>query len=410
MSNPVPKLCFHKSSLRFYIWIDGRRVYLGKGKSADKIPSAVHRKYKRAIAKWAVEEPVTPEILPDDLTILELVDSFLDWAEKEYPESNEADCLELSTRTLCNLFGETAANKFGPLKLIAYQQALVDEGKLTRQGINKRVNHIRRIFNWAVSREVVPFVLAHSLTTVRPLRRGRTSAPEAREIPPVPDEVVKATLPHLSPPIAAMVSVQRLTGMRPGEVCRLTMDQMDRSNPECWIYDPNQHKTAWRGKVRRIVLDKASIEFLQPWLRDDGKPLFSPSERVAALNAEKRTRRRTRVQPSQMSRAKESPRKRAGDAYTPDSYGNCIKKVCETHRIPHWSPNQLRKANGQEVRARFDLSHAQAVLGHSDARTTATHYAREDLKKATRVAEVMAKESIGWRPVTSGTAAPEETD
>ena len=398
MSNQIPKLCFHKSTQRFYIWVDGKRVYLGKGESASKVPDPIQRIYKRAIAKWAVDEPVMPQILPEDLTILELVDSFLDWADKEYPKSNEADCLELSTRTLCNLFGETAANKFGPMKLGAYQQALVDEGKLTRQGINKRVNHIRRIFNWAVSREVVPFVLAHSLTTVRPLRQGRTTAPEAREIPPVPDEVVRATLQYLPPPLAAMVSVQRLTGMRPGEVCRLTMDQINRSNPECWIYGPKHHKTAWRGKDRRIVLDKASMEFLQPWLREDDKPLFSPAQRVAAMNAEKRTRRRTKVQPSQMSRAKENPRKKAGEAYTPDSYGNCIKAACEKHKIPHWSPNQLRKANGQEVRDRFDLSHAQAVLGHADARTTATHYAREDLRKATRVAEVMARESVGWRP------------
>ena len=104
MSNQIPKLCFHKSSLRFYIWIDGRRVYLGKGQSASKTPGIIQRKYKRAIAKWAVDEPVTPQILPEDLTILELVDSFLDWADKEYPKSNEADCLELSTRTFCNLF------------------------------------------------------------------------------------------------------------------------------------------------------------------------------------------------------------------------------------------------------------------------------------------------------------------
>ena len=145
-------------------------------------------------------------------------------------------------------------------------------------------------------------------------------------------------------------------------------------------------------------MDKASMEFLQPWLREDDKPLFSPAQRVAAMNAEKRTRRRTKVQPSQISRAKENPRKKAGEAYTPDSYGNCIKAACEKHKIPHWSPNQLRKANGQEVRDRFDLSHAQAVLGHADARTTATHYAREDLRKATRVAEVMARESVAWRP------------
>jgi integrase len=43
----------------------------------------------------------------------------------------------------------------------------------------------------------------------------------------VDDATVEATLPHLGPVVRDMVQLQRLTGMRPGEVCGTTWAEID---------------------------------------------------------------------------------------------------------------------------------------------------------------------------------------
>jgi integrase len=123
--------------------------------------------------------------------------------------------------------------------------------------------------------------------------------------------------------------------------------------------------------------------------------------------AEQRTRRKTKVQPSQMNRHRRTPRKLPGDRYTPCSYDQAIRKACEKANqaekekaikggmdpqeaearilVPHWSPNQLRHSHATEVRRRFGLEAAQVALGHSKADITQV-YAERDLTLAVRVA------------------------
>jgi hypothetical protein len=55
------------------------------------------------------------------------------------------------------------------------------------------------------------------------LQRCRCDARETDAVKPVPDHVVDATVPYLSPTVRAMVDLQPLTGMRPGELCMLRL-------------------------------------------------------------------------------------------------------------------------------------------------------------------------------------------
>ena len=48
-------------------------------------------------------------------------------------------------------------------------------------------------------------------------------------------EVVEATLPFLTHPVAAMVRLQMFTGMRPGEARAMRADEIDRSG-DVWLY------------------------------------------------------------------------------------------------------------------------------------------------------------------------------
>jgi integrase len=77
----------------------------------------------------------------------------------------------------------------------------------------------------------------HRLEAVEPLRDHHNGIKPPKKVLPVSDEDIQAVLPHVTPTIRAMIELQARTGMRPGEVCRITMAQIDRS-VDPWIYRP----------------------------------------------------------------------------------------------------------------------------------------------------------------------------
>jgi integrase len=83
---------------------------------------------------------------------------------------------------------------------------------------------------------------------------------------------------HVARQVWVMVELQRLTGMRPGEVCNMRTIDIDTSG-RVWTYSPERHKTEHHGKVRRIYLGPTAQDILRPWLRTELKAyLFSPAE------------------------------------------------------------------------------------------------------------------------------------
>src|SRR5262249_54312632 len=161
-----------------------------------------------------------------------------------------------------------------------------------RTYVKGQVDRVRRMFRWAVEEELLPGSVSDDLAKVASLRKGKCKARESERVRPVRDEVVDATLPFLHPMLRAMVELQRLTGMRPGEVCRLRGLDLEVSGP-VWAYRPGSdqgpeggHKTAHRGHERTVLLGPRSQEVLKPWLKTDLTAyLFSPKEAEALRNA-----------------------------------------------------------------------------------------------------------------------------
>jgi hypothetical protein len=60
----------------------------------------------------------------------------------------------------------------------ALQQAWIQDG-LTRIGVNRFTNILKRIFRWGVQEEIVSQDTYGAIKEVFPLRKGRTEAPEA---------------------------------------------------------------------------------------------------------------------------------------------------------------------------------------------------------------------------------------
>src|SRR5215467_4576570 len=111
--------------------------------------------------------------------------------------------------------GSTATLPPGPAALKAVRRRFIDAG-LCRNEVNRRTRLIVRMFKWAVADEMVPPAVHQALSTVEGLRKGECDVRETRKVKPVSDAYVDAVLPHVSRQVAAMIQLQRLTGMRPG--------------------------------------------------------------------------------------------------------------------------------------------------------------------------------------------------
>ena len=414
----TPAYRHHKPSNQAVVTLDGRDIYLGRYGSPQS-----RAEFDRLLAEWLANGRRLPvPVVGSDLTVNELVLAYLGHADTYYVKNGkptvEPGNIRLAVRPLRRLYGHTQAREFGPVALKAVRAAMV-EGDICRSEINRRIGRIVRIFKWAVSEELVPPSVHQALQTVPGLRRGRADVRESEPVKPVPDAFVDAIEPYVSRQVWAMVELQRLTGMKPGEVCTMRTIDIDTSG-RTWTYTPERHKTEHHGRERRIYLGPMAQSILRPWLRAElGAYLFSPAEAMAERRAEMRDRRKTRVQPSQQSRAKSRPEKQPGDAYTVESYRRAIAYACD-RAFPHpelsgltrkqwavmtaerraecqaelqnwqishrWHPHRLRHSAATWLRREFGLDVARAVLGHSSPVVTEV-YAELDGAKAAEAME-----------------------
>jgi integrase len=280
------------------------------------------------------------------------------------PEPGDLYCLRAAMRLVRELYGRTPAKSFGPLALKALRQRMIDKG-WCRAYINRQVNRIRRLFRWAVSEELVPADVYHGLQSVEGLRQGKSKAREKEPVRPVPDASFAAVLPFLLPPVRAMAELQWHTGMRPGEVLIMRGCDIDVKG-KVWAYTPQAHKTQHRGHKRLIYLGPKAQQILKPFLKTNLEAfLFSPVDAEAFHSAQRRTRRRTKLTPSQRDRTRKPKPKRApGLAYDIASYRRAIARGCKRAEVAPWSPHRLRHSAATRFRKEFGLEVARAILGH----------------------------------------------
>src|SRR5262249_29848619 len=171
---------------------------------------------------------------------------------------------------------------------------------------------------------MAPPSVHHALRAVWGLRRGRADVRESEPVRPVPDAFVDAVRPHVSRQVWAMIELQRLTGMRPGEVCIMRTIDVDTSG-RVWVYTPESHKTEHHGRERRIYFGPVAQQILRPWLRPELTAyLFQPREVEAERRVILREKRKSRVQPSQQNRRNRRPRRVPGERYKTGAYGHAI--------------------------------------------------------------------------------------
>jgi integrase len=382
--------------------------------------SASRTEYARVIAEWETSgrRLVRRNSASTGISINELALAFWKHVELHYrrPDgsaTNEQAEFRYSLKPLKELYGLTPADQFGPLAIKAVRKRMV-EANLSRGVVNQRVGRIKRMFKWGVAEEMVAPSVLHALQAVTGIPRGRGLARDTNPVGPVPDAFIDATLPFLTPPVRAMIQLQRLTGMRPGEVSAMRARDIDMTGA-AWLYRPAFHKLSWRAKQRVIPLGPKARSIVREFLRSNVEAfLFSPVRGIEAFRAQRKSLRRTKVYPCEVLRVQSEKgavlKRTPGDRYTTTVYGGLIARACikadaaerakakKTARnaaqqsaineqvfVPHWHPNQLRHNHATEVRRRYGLEAAGATLGHTKMSATEV-YAERDQGLAERIA------------------------
>lgn len=419
MRTRIPKYRLHKSWGLGVVTLGGKDVYLGKYGTPES-----QAEYRRVIAEWlacgreSAAQIASPSAsTPASIAINELVLSYLRFAKTYYVKNGrptgELDNIKHAVKQLVVTYGHTDVEDFGPLALKTVREAMIASG-LCRGVINERVNRIRRAFKWGVENQLVSASVLHGLQAVAPLKRGRCEVREATPVVPVPDTIVDATVRAAPAQIAAMIELQRLTGMRPGEVVLVRTADLDTSGT-IWSYVPCEHKTEHHGRKRVIYLGPQAQDVIRPHLkRDLDAFIFSPRSVADDRHSRQRQDRVTPMTPSQRARRpKANPKRSPGERYTTHAYTRAIAYACdkafphpllattryakltparrreveEWRRKHRWSPNRLRHAAATQLRKQFGIEAARVVLGHSSAGVTEI-YAEQDLAKA---AEIMGR-------------------
>jgi integrase len=213
-----------------------------------------------------------------------------------------------------------------------------------------------------------------------------------------------------------------LNGCRPGEACSVRRCDIDTGEP-LWLYRPPHHKTAYRGRVRTIILGPRAQELVKDYFTPVMSDyLFSPVRASEERRAERSAERKSKRTPYQVARdtaRRASSRQHFREKYDRESYGLAIDRACDQAFPPHgnlarqdnetntawwgrltvpereavkawrkvhrWHPNQLRHSFATRVRKQHGLEAAQVLLGHSLADVTQV-YAERNEELAAKVA------------------------
>lgn len=388
-SNRIPIHRLHKASGQGYVRIDRQFHYTGKWGTPEAGDKA-----DRLIAAYLANGRQLPEGEPDASFLLEdlAAEYWERHVERAYVKhgapTGEQGNIRSVLKKLLGSYGELPVQLFTPGKLVRHRDGLIARG-LCHTSINKEIGIIKRMFRWAAEREIVDGSCSHAIQSVQPLRRGQAGVRVKPRVLPVPQEDIDAVLGVVPRQIAAMIQLQLLTGMRPGEVVQMRRRDFHQTR-DGMEYRPARHKTEHHGKERVVALGPQAREIVRVFTKlDPDASMFSPVDVDHEFREAQRAKRKSKEPPSQQHRraaAAASPCRTLNPSYSTVTYGQVIRRVCQELQIPVWSPNRLRHNAGTWITQELGLEAARAALGHSDPRSTLI-YAEDDRQLARRTAE-----------------------
>ena len=332
----IPKL--RRRSDRDLCFVEhlGKRHYLGPPGPETEA------KYHAWIAKHFATEGAE-----DITTVAALAYRYLDAIDGQYSQNIELRHVKYAVSFLKPWF-DLPCDQFGPRKLTAARQAMVDSGRWQDSYTNKQIGRLQRMFRWGTEREYLQGTTYQALLSLTPLR---CPPRQRRKITTLAN--VRATLPHLRPHMQTMVEVQLLTGCRPAQICELQPAEIDRTESP-WKWHPLRHKKAHRGSDLVIWIGTRAQQHLTPYLHIEPY-CFPPTRNFDSPHC------------------------------TPGAYRMAIVRAAKAAGVEPWAPYDLRHIRADLVEEQYGVEGVQAVLDH-DSLNTSKHYLDRRRSLARRIA------------------------
>ncbi len=315
----------------------------------------------------------------DNVTVEELCDKYMEWAATYYRDSDgnttkTVACTRCALREFREMFGRRRVADLEHADMIDLREVVIGKG-LGRKTVNERLATVKRMVSWALEENLIYAQTKSELTQIALEKRRRSRARDEKVVRAAPREDVEAVAAAVAPSLGDMIRVHMLTGMRPEEICSMRWADIEKRG-DVWIYRPAHHKNEWRMQPRAVVIGPRAQGLISR-RKGEGEFVFSPKVAQGERFEEMRRNRKSKVQPSQVCRAKEEPMRTPGQCWTPDTYRRAVNRKCEQLGIAKWNPNQLRHSCATEVRRVYGLDAARAVLGHSSGMSVTDRYSFE---------------------------------
>jgi len=250
---------------------------------------------------------------------------------------------------------------------------------------------------WGVGREITTEAQARRLKEVRPLRVGKTQAPDTLKRAMVTKKEFEKVVASVNPVVADMLRIMWNTAMRPSEVCRMRPLDILHDDPNCWLYVPGRdvslvgdHKTAHRQRVRAIPLTSRSQDILKRWIKsfDSEEHIFQPAIAVREMYEARFAGRKTPL--GQGNRAgtnrKAHPMIKPGTKYNIGSFRNAVTRGCKRAGVLRFTPYDLRRSAATRIRSKLGKEAAKLILGHVSTDTT-DPYLLDEVQESMKVAK-----------------------
>lgn len=297
--------------------------------------------------------PARPAPKQGDLSVAEVVAWFLDDADARYSrDGREVKQFEYSVVPLVDLFGSLPVVRFGVQQLEAVREEMIRRN-WNRGVINRRVIRLRTLFRRAETRGKVLAGTWSALRALEPIARN-----DRRVKNPAPKKAAEwkdlARVCRFCPPVARdLLLVLYWTGARPSELIGLKARDIvrtDSTHGEVWTVALAEHKNAWRGQSRVVMIGPKAQRVILRRLAS-----LAPGDYVFAATP--------------------------GKPYESLSFSRAVARACERAGVKV-TPYSMRHSAKARVTRECGLDAARAMLGQASLQSTDKYASGQDERLA----------------------------
>ena len=403
----TPKLGKHSSG-QARVTIDGKTFYCGRWGSVE-----AQRRYAELLRQWeqADGRPLhtAPNAVQAALSVRDLFAAFREYVvatgryEKNGAPTSPRAMFGVIERQLGAFAGHLPVRMMTEAILVSWRDQLERDPKLTRRGINRKIQAALQVFKWGRTRGLVSKLVWADLSVIEPLKRGEVGDRPERGRPRrgVTLEEVELVAAHCAPQIAAILRIQAICGMRPSEALSLRWSDISKTPlPDdplgCWVYTvPGGGKTHHHGHTARYLLPPAAQSILETFPALPLNWIFSPAASMHERRTRRRAQRKSKVTPSQAERDRGASLQYA-DKWGVNEYRRHVLRACQKADVAAFTPHEVRHGFATWMANNHSILAASQALNHHHLSTTQryVHATEDDLILAAKSMQKRCADTI----------------